>query len=193
MADPRVLILAGPNGAGKTSAARSLLADTLGMMTFVNADAIAVGLSAFDPESVAFSAGRVMLDRIRELAAEKADFAFETTLSARTYITWLRQMQESGYRLMLFYVWLENADLAIQRVAIRVSQGGHSIPEDTIRQRYTRSMANFHGLYRPLVDDWIVYDNSLNGVYRLVAEGTREASETIHNAELWADFCRGVQ
>ena len=134
-----------------------------------------------------------MLDRIRELAAEKADFAFETTLSARTYITWLRRMQESGYRLMLFYVWLENADLAIQRVAIRVSQGGHSIPEDTIRQRYTRSMANFHGLYRPLVDDWIVYDNSLNGVYRLVAEGTREGSETIHNAELWADFCRGVQ
>src|SRR4051812_32364430 len=127
MAEPRVLILAGPNGAGKTSAARSLLADTLGMMTFVNADAIAVGLSAFDPESVAFTAGRVMLDRIRELAAAKLDFAFETTLSARTYISWLRQMQADGYRLMLFYVWLEDADLAISRVAIRVSQGGHSI------------------------------------------------------------------
>ena len=194
MADaPRVLILAGPNGAGKTSAARSLLADTLGMMTFVNADAIAVGLSAFDPESVAFSAGRVMLDRIRELAAEKVDFAFETTLSARTYITWLRQMQSDGYRVLLFYVWLEDADLAIQRVAIRVSQGGHSIPEGTIRQRYARSMANFHNLYRPLVDDWIIYDNSLNGVYRLVAEGTRSGSETIHDAELWANFCRGVQ
>ena len=163
------------------------------MMTFVNADTIAVGLSAFDPESVAFSAGRVMLDRIRELAAKKVDFAFETALSARTYITWLRQMQVDGYRLMLFYVWLENADLAIQRVALRVSQGGHSIPEATIRQRYTRSLANFHHLYRPLVDDWIVYDNSLNGVYRLIAEGTRDGSETIHNAEIWADFCRGVK
>jgi predicted ABC-type ATPase len=193
MADPRVLILAGPNGAGKTSAARSLLADTLGMMTFVNADAIAVGLSAFDPESVAFTAGRVMLARIHELAAEKVDFAFETTLSARTYVSWLGQMQADGYRLLLFYVWLEDADLAIRRVAIRVSQGGHSIPEGTIRQRYARSLANFHHLYRPLVDDWIVYDNSLNGVYRLVAEGTRDGSETVHDTEIWARFCREVK
>ncbi len=192
MADPRVVILGGPNGAGKSTSARNLLVDTLGMTTFVNADVIANGLSGFDPEGVAFEAGRVMLERLHALAKQRDDFAFETTLSARTYISWLRQMQANGYRLMLFYVWLEDADLAIRRVAIRVSQGGHSIPEDTIRQRYVRSMANFHNLYRPLVDDWIVYDNSLHGVYRLVAEGTRDGSETVHDTEPWARFCREV-
>ena len=193
MADaPRVLILAGSNGAGKTTAARNVLADTLRTMTFVNADMIATGLSAFEPETVAFAAGRIMLDRMHELAAERADFAFETTLSARTYAPWLRRMQADGYRVMLFYVWLEDVELAIRRVAIRVSQGGHNIPEATIRQRYARSMANFHRLYGPLVDEWMVYDNSLNGVYRPIAEGGRNAALKIHDAGLWSQFAREV-
>ena len=193
MADaPRMLILAGPNGAGKTTAARNVLADTLRTMTFVNADMIATGLSAFDPESVAFAAGRIMLDRMHELADQRADFAFETTLAARTYASWIKRSQASGYRVMLFYVWLDDVELAIRRVAIRVSQGGHSIPEDTIRQRYARSMVNFHHLYAPLVDEWMVYDNSLSGIYRSIAEGGRDVPLKIYDAGIWPQFCREV-
>ena len=187
-----MLILAGPNGAGKTTAARNVLADTLRAMTFVNADMIATGLSAFDPESVAFAAGRIMLDRMHELADQRADFAFETTLAARTYASWIQRSQACGYRVLLFYVWLDDVELAIRRVAIRVSQGGHSIPEDTIRQRYARSRVNFHHLYGTLVDEWMVYDNSSNGVYRPIAGGGRDTTPMIHDIGLWAQFCREV-
>ena len=194
MADaPRAVILAGSNGAGKTTAAKTVLADTLGVMAFVNADVIATGLSGFDPEDVAFEASRIMLDRLHALAAQLADFAFETTLAARTYAPWLRTLQMSGYRVSLFYVWLSVVELAVERVAIRVSQGGHSIPEGTIRQRYARSLANFEKLYRPIVNDWAVYDNSTNGVYRLLAEGVRGQAPTIHDAAMWALFCKGAQ
>ena len=193
MADaPRVVILAGSNGAGKTTAARTVLADTLGVMTFVNADVIATGLSGFDPEGVAFEASRIMLERMHTLAAQRTDFAFETTLAARTYAPWLRSLQASGYRVLLFYVWLPEVELAIERVAIRVSQGGHSIPEGTIRQRYTRSVRNFHQLYRPTVDEWTIYDNSTNGVYRLIAAGGQGDPLTIHDPRRWASFCQGA-
>lgn len=193
MADaPRVVILAGSNGAGKTTAARTVLADTLGVMTFVNADAIATGLSGFDPEGVAFEASRIMLERMHALAAQRADFAFETTLSGRTYAPWLRALQASGYRVSLFYIWLTDLELAIRRVAIRVSQGGHSIPEATIRQRYSRSVRNFHQLYSPFVDEWMVYDNSGENEYRLIAARKREQAIAIVEPEVWTKFLRGA-
>jgi len=162
-------------------------------MTFLNADVIAAGLSGFDPEGVAFEASRIMLERLHTLAAQRADFAFETTLAARTYAPWLRSLQASGYRVLLFYVWLPDVKLAIERVAIRVSQGGHSIPEDTIKQRYTRSVRNFHQLYSPFVDEWTVYDNSMTGVYRVIAEGGQGDSLSIHNPQLWASFSQGAR
>jgi len=157
---PRVVILAGPNGAGKTTSSRPILAETLGIRTFVNADTIAQGLSGFGPETVAVEAGRIMLDRLRNLANQRVDFAFETTLSGRSYANWIRKFQQIGYRVHLFYFRLNHPDLAVARVAERVRAGGHHIPEVTIRQRWQRSLDNLDRLYAPLVDSCRVFDNS---------------------------------
>src|SRR5438105_9238006 len=131
MADnsPTVIVLAGPNGAGKTTASRTLLAETLRVMTFVNADVIAQGLAGFDPDSAAVEASRIMLERLHKLAEQRADFAFETTLAARSYAGWLKQLRDTGYTVHLCYFWLASADLAVARVAQRVRRGGHNIPE----------------------------------------------------------------
>jgi predicted ABC-type ATPase len=118
---PTVVVLAGPNGAGKTTAARTLLAETLHLMTFVNADAIAQGLSGFHPESMAIEAGRIMLQRLHTLAEQRASFAFETTLAGRSYARWLKSLQGTGYMVHLVYFWLATPDLAVARVAERDS------------------------------------------------------------------------
>ena len=157
---PMVAILGGINGAGKTTASQRTLRDALKIPVFVNADAIARGLNAFDPESEAVKAGRIMLDHLRELAAKRRNFAFETTLAARTYAVWLAQLKESGYAVHLFYYWLDRPELSIERVAERVRAGGHHVPAETIRRRYSRSVRNFLELYRPVVTTWQVYDNS---------------------------------
>jgi len=130
---PNVIVIAGPNGSGKSTAAPALLRDYLGITEFVNADVIAQGLSAFGSENVSIQAGRIMLNRLKELASEKADFAFETTLAARSYASWLTKLQQAGYRAHLIYLWLPSAELAIARVANRVQRGGHDIPEDVVR------------------------------------------------------------
>src|SRR5262245_57181479 len=124
---PRVVVLAGPNGAGKTTASRTLLADTLGLLTFVNADVIAQGLAGFDPASAAVEASRIMLERLYTLAAQGADFAFETTLAARSLAGWLQTLKGTGYTVDLVYFWLASPELAVARVAQRVSQGGHHV------------------------------------------------------------------
>ncbi len=157
---PTAIILAGSNGAGKTTSSRTLLAKHLEVMSFVNADAIAQGLSGFDPESVAFEASRIMLERLHALAAKRGDFAFETTLAARTYAPWVRQLRESGYAVHLFYFWLTSPVLAVARVAERVRLGGHHIPEETIRHRYVRSLKNFFALYIPRVATWQAFNNT---------------------------------
>jgi predicted ABC-type ATPase len=187
MADPPpcVIVLAGPNGAGKTTAARTLLAETLKVMTFVNADVIAQGLAGFDPDSAAIEASRIMLERLHALADQRADFAFETTLAGRTLAGWLDNLRQSGYVVHLVYFWLESADLAVARVAERVSMGGHNIPERTIRQRYHRSIQNFFRLYCPVVSSWQVFDNTKQGHSRLVARGDAGGSVTIPIESLW--------
>ena len=143
----RAVVLSGSNGAGKTTASRAVLRDVFQIGTFVNADFIAQGLNGFDPDSVALQAGRLMRQRLHELATEGQDFAFETTLSGKTYAAWLRSLQEAGYRVALLYYWLESPDLAVARVAARVGRGGHHVPEATIRQRWTRSVDNLFQLY----------------------------------------------
>jgi predicted ABC-type ATPase len=168
---PLVVVIAGPNGAGKSTSAPALLRDVLGITTFVNADEIARGLSGFAPERVALEAGRIMLARVHELADQGADFAFETTLSGRTYVKWLRNLRRDNYRVQLEYMWLASPELAVNRVRERVRRGGHSIPELTIRRRYSASLQNFFSLYRPIADSWSFYDNSERGGPRLVATG----------------------
>lgn len=141
-----VVVVAGPNGAGKSTAAPALLNDALAVKEFVNADAIAAGLSAFRPESVAIAAGRIMLERMRSLASAGDNFAFETTLASRSFAPWLKTLRSSGYRVHLLFLWLRAPELAIQRVAERVRLGGHDIPEAVIRRRYTAGLKIFLAL-----------------------------------------------
>lgn len=165
---PRVVIFAGPNGAGKSTHADAILA-ALGMETFVNADYIARGLSGRNTEAVAFEAGRIMLKRLRQLAEDKADFAFESTLSSRTFAAFLETLKLQGYSVAVYYFSLATAQLAIRRVKLRVALGGHDVPVDVVRRRFGRSLSNFFDLYMPLADEWTLFDNSTSPHARTVA------------------------
>jgi predicted ABC-type ATPase len=165
---PRVVIFAGPNGAGKSTHADAILA-ALGIATFVNADYIARGLSGRNTDAVAFEAGRIMLKRLQQLAEASADFAFESTLSSRTFAAFLAKLKQQGYVVAIYYFALANAQLAVRRVRLRVSLGGHDVPPDIVRRRYGRSVSNFFDLYMPLADEWTVFDNSTAPHARSVA------------------------
>jgi predicted ABC-type ATPase len=189
---PDVIVLSGPNGAGKTTASRTVLAEALRLATFVNADVIAQGLSGFAPQEVAVEASRIALTRLEDLAEQGVDFAFETTLAARTYANRLRTWQSAGYSVTLIYFWLANPDLAVVRVAGRVRQGGHDVPESTIRQRYARGLRNLFNLYLPMADRWHVYDNSRPFQSELVAQRERDGTETVFDDSLWQQIRAGV-
>jgi predicted ABC-type ATPase len=165
---PRVVVFAGPNGAGKSTHADAILA-ALGIETFVNADYIARGLSGRNTDAVAFEAGRIMLKRLHQLAEAKADFAFESTLSSRTFAAFLGTLKKQGYAVVVYYFSLANAQLAVRRVKLRVSLGGHEVPSDVVRRRYGRSLSNFFALYMPLADEWTLFDNSTPPLARTVA------------------------
>lgn len=182
---PHVILLGGPNGSGKTTTAPRLLHGTLAVPHFVNADMLAQGLSAFDPERAAMEAGRVMLARLRELAAQREDFAFEITLDGRSFAPWLQQLVASGYTFHLFYLWLPNVDLAVARVAERVKMGGHGVPEETIRQRYRAGLRNFFELYAPLASAWRFYDNSVTGSLRPLAFGRGTTESVVFDKPIW--------
>ena len=181
---PNLYIIAGCNGAGKTTASTIVLPEVLHCSEFVNADSIAAGLSPFNVESVAFEAGRIMLHRIDTLMAEKADFAFETTLSTRSYVSLVRRAQQQGYRVTLAYFWLYSYHVAIERVAKRVSKGGHHIPSEVIERRYYRGIKNLFDLYIPICDDWAVLDN-MRLYPQTIAQGKRSFELTIKNPDLW--------
>lgn len=157
---PAVYVIAGPNGAGKTTFATEFLPDFVKCREFLNADLIAAGLAPFAPETQNIKAGRLLLDRIKELASTREDFSFETTLSGRTYFRLLQQMKSRGYKVYLFFLWLPSADLAVARVSNRVRQGGHNIPEQDIRRRFELGLKNFFTLYLPVTDGWWLYDSS---------------------------------
>ncbi len=157
---PTVYVIAGPGGAGKTSFATELLPDFVDCREFLNADLIAAGLSPFAPETQNVRAGRLLLERIRELSKARADFGLETTLSGRTHAKLLADLKFLGYRINLFFLWLRSPDLAVRRVANRVRQGGHSVPEEVVRRRYASGLRNLFRLYTPQIDSWWLYDAS---------------------------------
>ena len=182
---PHVVVLAGPNGAGKSTTAPVLLRSKLGVDEFVNADTIARGLSAFAPEGVAIDAGRVMLRRLEQLAAQRRDFAFETTMASRTFAPRIARWMETGYAFHLVFLWLPNAEFALARVRERVRLGWHDVPEVTVRRRYARGVINFFALYQPVATTWRLYDNS-QARPRLVARGDRTGRSVVSDAGLWA-------
>lgn len=181
---PSIVILAGPNGAGKSTVAPTLLQGTLAVTEFVDADIIARGLSAFNVESVAMAAGRVMLTRLRELARQKATFAFETTLASRSFAPWLADLKNAGYTVNLIFLWLPSADFAVQRVMDRVHRGGHAVPSETVRRRYRNGVCNFFELYGPLASTWRLYDNS-GAEPKLVAQRLDNSVLKVYDESTW--------
>jgi predicted ABC-type ATPase len=167
--EKNIYIIAGCNGAGKTTASYTILPEILNCKEFVNADEIAKGLSPFQPEKVAFESGRIMLERIDVLMNSNESFAFETTLSTKTYKQRLLQAKELGFNIKLLFFWLPSIEMAINRVKIRVSEGGHNIPKDVIARRYKRGIENLFKIYLPLCDSFLILDNEEEPI--VVAKG----------------------
>lgn len=174
---PELYIIGGPNGAGKTTAAFTLLPDVFNTIEFINADEIARGISPFNPEGVAIQAGRIMLNRIESLIKEKKSLAFESTLSGLSYLEFIQKAKAEGYQVILFFVWLGSVELAIERVASRVRKGGHNIPVEVIKRRYSKGMNNFI-TYSRNCDNWYIYDNS-GPEYELVAKSIEGREEIV--------------
>lgn len=183
--------MAGPNGAGKSTIAYVLLQEVLETHTFVNADTIARGLSAFAPEKVAIQAGKIMLEQLHRLASQHETFAFETTLASRTFAPFLKNLKADGYTVSLLFLYLESPELAIKRVAQRVCSGGHAVSEADIRRRFELGLYNLEHLYKPLADDWSVWntstfspsvresknDSTIQKTLRVFQKATRQALE----------------
>ena len=180
-----LILLAGPNGAGKSTAAPDLLRSAFYVDEFVNADVIARGLSAFQPEGAAMEAGRAMLARLHLLATQRKSIAFESTLASRSFAPWIRDLISTGYRFHLFYFWMRSPEACILRVHERQVLGGHSVPEETIRRRYAAGIRNFFELYSPLATSWKFFDNS-DTPRRLVAYREIGESESVVDDVLWS-------
>jgi predicted ABC-type ATPase len=156
----RLYVIAGPNGSGKTTFSKKFLPDYVECLEFVNVDLIAKGLSPFTPEKAILQAGRIMLEQIHSLGNRGIDFGFETTLAGKTYLKLLNELKQKGYSIHLFFLWIKSVKLALERIELRVQQGGHSIPEATVRRRFRRGIFNFFHKYQPIVDSWVIFDNS---------------------------------
>jgi predicted ABC-type ATPase len=166
----KIVIIAGPNGAGKTTFAREFLPREADCQEFINVDLIAAGLSPFDPGRAAMRAGRLLLQEIDRRVRARESFAFETTLSGHNYARLIPRWQAAGFYVKLIFLSLSTVDLAVERVAARVAQGGHDVPEEVIRRRFDSGLRNLEGLYKGLVDSWALYDNS-GPTPQLIASG----------------------
>jgi len=193
---PHAVIVAGPNGAGKSTMAPRVVASEFGIAVYVNPDVIAQGLAAFDPASVGIRAGRIMLERLEQLRAERASFAVESTISGRSLQRVIRSLTDAGYRTLLLYLWLPDPDVAVHRVQKRVKLGGHHVPEADVRRRFYRSLVNFERVYRRITSAWRVY-HALRPLeepqLRLIAHGLQDAVSGILDAGAWAEIQRQVR
>lgn len=177
-------IISGCNGAGKTTASFTILPDLLECDEFINADEIARGLSPFNPERVAIEAGRIMLTKIDRLIDEQKDFAFETTLSTRSFTKTIQKAREKNYSITLIFFWLDSVMLAIERVHTRVIEGGHNIPKNVIRRRYYSGIKNLFNLYLPICDYWMIFNNSSPST-EIIAEGNQTKIIDVHNNRIF--------
>lgn len=182
---PHLIIISGPNGAGKSTIAPKVLRGVLGVDEFVNADVIAKGLSAFNPEGVSISAGRIMLKRLHELAAARKNFAFETTLASRSFYPWISELLKTGYAFHLIHLWLPSPEMSIARVKARVARGGHHVPDDVVRRRYDAGLRNFFHLYMNIASSWYLYDNYDPDNPDLIASGHESSVESVYNYTKW--------
>lgn len=186
---PQFVIIAGPNGAGKSTSAEFLLPEGV---EFVNADEIAKSLPGYPSPMADLQAGKLLLRRFDELARQRSDFAIETTLATRALVPRIARLREAGYRVQLLFLWLPDADLAVERVAERVRRGGHSVPEEVIRRRYKAGLQNFVRLYRTRVDTWGVYINAQLEKPILIAEGAADGRGGVVLPALWEEIMRNA-
>lgn len=175
-------IIAGCNGAGKTTASMTMLPEIWECKEFVNADEIARGLSPFNPESVAFEAGRLMLQRIDFLLKGESSFSIETTLSTKSYAKLIDSAHEKGFKVQLLFFWLPSPEVAIERVAQRVKEGGHNIPRDVIIRRYYAGIDNLFKIFMDKVDSWLLVDN-FQSPRVIIASGGIQSETYIKNVE----------
>lgn len=180
---PKAVIIAGPNGSGKSTAATRLLPPG---MPFVNADNIAQELTGKRGTPADINAGRILLERVERLEHDRTDFGFETTLATKMLAKRVAGWRDRGYRIFLLFVWLPSDDMAVLRVQGRVRDGGHDVPEATIRRRYQAGLRNFFRLYSPVVDTWRVYDNSRDEGPILIARGGLDGTMKIGDPEIWS-------
>ena len=202
MQDKHLYIISGPNGAGKTTASYSVLPKILQCKEFVNADEIARGLSPFNPESVAIEAGRLMLNRIKDLLSKNESFSIETTLATRSYFRLVENAHLQGYEVTLLFFWLKSPEQAMERVAERVSKGGHNIHQDVIVRnnihqdvivrRYYEGIDNLFKIYMPIVDTWVLVNNS-ETPRNIIASGGKDLTPTIINNELFKNIEKYVK
>ncbi|MDD4895135.1 MAG: zeta toxin family protein [Candidatus Omnitrophica bacterium] len=190
MKNKAAYIIAGPNGSGKTTFAKLFLPDYVNCPNFVNADLIAQGLAPFGPRAAAIKAGKLVLQQIHEYAERGVDFAFETTLSGKSYVSLLTELKARGYGLHLFFLWLPSAELAIARIKERVQEGGHYVPAEDVRRRFVRGINNFSTVYEPLFDSWMLFDNSK--VKPILIAKRRNGHREVLNDDLFAIVQKSV-
>ena len=184
MKNKAVYIIAGPNGSGKTTFAKLFLPHYVNCQNFVNADLIAQGLAPFNPRAAAIKAGKLVLQQIHAYANRGVDFAFETTLSGKLYASLFLKLKAKGYALHLFFLWIPSPELALARIKDRVAEGGHNVPAEDVRRRFTRGIYNFFVLYKPLLDSWMLFDNSKTKP--LLIAKSRNGHEEVVDDELFA-------
>ena len=186
-----VYVIAGPNGSGKTTFATMFLPDYVKCPNFVNADLIARGLAPFKPRNAAIKAGKLVLQQISEFAGRDLDFAFETTLSGKSYVRLFKALKTKGYAVHIFFLWIPSPELAIERIKDRVKEGGHNVPAEDVRRRFIRGIDNFFKLYKSLFDTWTLFDNS-KAKPVLIAKGKNGHIETV-NEELFKTIQESVR
>ena len=189
--EKKLYIIAGCNGAGKTTASKRFLPDLIDCIEFINADEIAFKLCPENVESVAFVSGRMMLDRISNLLSSGMTFAFETTLSTKSYKETIIYAQSIVYNVILIFYWLNSVELAINGVESRVIKGGHHIDIEIIRRRYKRGIINLFQIYITLVNECLIFDNT-NVDYELFAIKTNLSSFYIINPEKWKALNKNI-
>ena len=155
-----------------------------GLRECVNSDEIAEKLSPNKPEAASIRASRIMLERMNELLDRRVDFGVETTLATRSLLRVIEDAKSLGYVVILIYFWLNSPDLAVERVQKRVASGGHNVSEPTVRRRYVQGLINLMERYIPVVDSWMIFDNSSTPAV-LIAEGGIEKLTKIQTAPLY--------
>lgn len=183
-----VIIIGGANGSGKTTFSKLLIEET--GYVFLNADEIEKELALPDSNAAKIQAGRIFFERLSDLSKDGKNFILESTLAGGYLIKTLEMLKDKGYRINIVYVFLENAEICIERISQRVILGGHFVPDEDVRRRFYRSRSKFWNIYKNMADYWVMYFNSTEGVEK-VALGIGE-NHNIENEDIFNTFIKSL-